>query len=68
MKNYKKGAIIFLVASFGVLTGYYLKKLIDIDFVLKDGYNYLISAILNFSLMSVMFYEWVKILKSEEIG
>ena len=66
MKKYKKYAIIFLVAAFGILTGLYLKQLIDIGFILEDNYKPLIKMIIAFSLMSVMFYEWMKILKLEK--
>ena len=68
MKKYKKFTIIFLVAVFGVLTGFKLKELIDINFVLEGNYKPLISMIVYFSLMSVMFYEWIKILKVEQKG
>ena len=68
MKKYNKFTIIFLVAGFGVLTGFKLKELIDINFVLEGNYKPLISMIVYFSLMSVMFYEWIKILKVEQKG
>jgi len=68
MKKYKKFAIIFLVAGFGILTGFKLKELIDVNFVLEGNYKPLISMIVYLSLMSVMFYEWMKILKVEQKG
>lgn len=66
MKKYKKYAIIFLVAGFGILTGLYLKQLIDVGFIIEENYKPLIKMIIAFSLMSVMFYEWMKILKLEK--
>ncbi len=66
MKKYKKFAIIFLVAGFGILTGFYLKQLIELDFRFEDNYKPLIKMIIAFCLMSVMFFEWMKILKFEK--
>lgn len=58
--------VIFFVAGFGILTGLKLKELMDVNFVLEGNYKTLISMIMYFSLMSVMFFEWVKILKLEK--
>lgn len=66
MKKYKKNMVIFFVAGFGILTGLKLKELMDVNFVLEGNYKTLISMIMYFSLMSVMFFEWVKILKLEK--
>ncbi len=62
----RKFAIITLVAGFGILTGLNLKDLIDANFAIQGNTKLLIKPIMYFSLMSVMFYEWVKILKLEK--
>ncbi|MBK5210265.1 MAG: hypothetical protein JJE44_12310 [Flavobacteriaceae bacterium] len=62
----KKFAIISLVAGFGILTGLNLSDLIDSSFVFEGNYKTLIKIIIYFSMMSVMFYEWIKILKQEK--
>ena len=66
MKKYRKFAIISLVAGFGIMTGLNLKELFESDFVLQDNLKSWINPVVYFALMSVMFYEWVKILKQEK--
>lgn len=66
MKKYRKFAVIFLVAGFGILTGLNLKDLIDANFAIQGNSKLIIKPIMYFSLMSVMFYEWIKILKQEK--
>ena len=66
MKKYRKFAIISLVAGFGIITGLNLKDLIKSDFVFQDNLIQWINPIAYLALMSVMFYEWIKILKQEK--
>ena len=62
----RKAAVITLVAGFGIMVGLSLKDLIDAEFAVQGNIKLLIKPIMYFSLMSVMFYEWIKILKSEK--
>lgn len=67
MNKYKKTIIIFLVAGFGILTGLELKELIALDFEFNGNYILVGKIIMYFSLMSVMLYEWIKLLNQEKI-
>lgn len=62
----RKFAVIALVAGFGILVGLNLKDLIDANFAIQGNIKLLIKPIMYFLLMSVMFYEWMKILKLEK--
>ncbi len=62
----RKFGVITLVGVFGILVGLSLKDLVDADFVIQGDIELLINPIMYFSLMSVMFYEWIKILKQEK--
>lgn len=65
-KNLRKLAVIGLVAAFGILLGLNLKDLIDANFVIHGNTKLIFKPIMYFSLMLVMFYEWIKILKQEK--
>jgi len=67
MKKHKKTIIIFLVAGFGILTGLELKELIALNFEFNGNYILVGKIIMYFSLMSVMLYEWIKLLNKEKI-
>ena len=66
LNKYRKFAIILFVAGFGILTGLNLNDLVEANFIFQGNLRLLINPIISFSLMSVMFYEWVKILKQEK--
>ncbi len=62
----KKIFIVSLVGGFGIMTGLEIRDMLEPGFSFEENYKTIISCVLYFSMMMVMFREWIKILGHEE--
>lgn len=61
MKRYRKFLVILFVGGFGILSGLEIS-----DYLSEKSTQAIIKALMYFSLMLVMLYEWIKILRKEK--